>query len=128
MSRRPNLICFFTPASLAFFSADRTLTIDRDDVNICDFTLPSLLSAAAAERRLGRVKSQIFTSSRSMVKVRSAEKNAKLAGVKKQIRFGRLDISWLDAKLDENSVDLVVSYPPQFRNGVDSFSVAENRK
>src|SRR3989338_3451448 len=92
------------------------------------FAVAEKEAAAAAERRLGRVKSQIFTSSRSMVKVLSAEKNAKLAGVKKQIRFGRLDISWLDAKLDENSVDLVVSYPPQFRNGVDSFSVAENRK
>ena len=65
-----------------------------------------------------------------MQHVRFAEKNAKIAGVNKLIRFSRLDIEWLDAKLDENSVDLVVSYPPQFRSvsNNDSFAAAENDK
>ena len=75
-------------------------------------------------------KPKILASSSSMQHLRGAEKNAKIGGVNKLIRFSRLDIEWLDAKLDECSVDLVVSYPPQFRStaGNDQFAVAENRK
>ncbi|MBI2549696.1 RNA methyltransferase [Candidatus Woesearchaeota archaeon] len=85
-------------------------------------------AAAAAKRRIKGAKPQILSSSQSMQNVRFAEKNAKIAGVNKLIRFSRLDIEWLDAKLDEQSVDLVVSYPPQFRGGNDDFAVAENEK
>ena len=65
-----------------------------------------------------------------MQHLRGAEKNAKIGGVNKLIRFSRLDVEWLDAKLDGNSIDLVVSYPPQFKStaGNDQFSVAENKK
>ncbi len=40
-----------------------------------------------------------------------SEKNAKIAGVEKDIRFSKIDIEWLDTKFDERSLDLVVSYP-----------------
>lgn len=87
-------------------------------------------AAAAAKKRLKGAKPQILSSSQSMQSVRFAEKNAKIAGVNKLMRFSRLDIEWLDAKLDEQSVDLVVSYPPQFRStaGNDQFAAAENKK
>ncbi len=87
-------------------------------------------SESAAEKRNKSVKPKILASSSSMQHLRGAEKNAKIGGVNKLIRFSRLDIEWLDAKLDERSVDLVVSYPPQFRStaGNDQFAVAENRK
>ena len=75
-------------------------------------------------------KPKILASSSSMQHLRGAEKNAKIAGVNKLMRFSRLDIEWLDAKLDERSVDLVVSYPPQFKStaGNDQFAAAENKK
>ncbi len=87
-------------------------------------------AAAAARKRAKGMKPRILASSPSMQYLRSAEKNAKIAGINKLIRFSRLDIEWLDAKLDEQSVDLVVSYPPQFRStaGNDQFAAAENRK
>lgn len=87
-------------------------------------------AAAVAKKRAKSSKPQILSSSQSMQSVRSAEKNAKIAGINKLIRFSRLDIEWLDAKLGEKSIDLVVSYPPQFRSaaGNDKFAVAENEK
>ncbi len=85
-------------------------------------------AASAAKERAESSKPQILSSSPSMQNVRFAEKNAKIAGVNKLIRFSRLDIEWLDAKLGEHSIDLVVSYPPQFRSGGNSFAAAENEK
>jgi putative N6-adenine-specific DNA methylase len=45
--------------------------------------------------------------------VKAAEKNAKIAGLNKLVRFSRLDVEWLDTKFEKNSVDLIVSNPPK---------------
>ncbi len=45
--------------------------------------------------------------------VRSAEKNAKIAGVNKQVNFTRMDVEWLDTKFEKHSVDRIVSNPPK---------------
>jgi 23S rRNA G2445 N2-methylase RlmL len=45
--------------------------------------------------------------------VKSAEKNAKVAGLNKQISFTRMDVEWLDTKFDKESVDCIVSNPPK---------------
>jgi tRNA (guanine6-N2)-methyltransferase len=45
--------------------------------------------------------------------VKAAEKNAKVAGLNKQINFSRLDIEWLDTKFEKGSVDIIVSNPPK---------------
>jgi 23S rRNA G2445 N2-methylase RlmL len=45
--------------------------------------------------------------------VKSAEKNAKIAGLNKQIMFTRMDVEWLDTKFDKESVDCIVSNPPK---------------
>ncbi|MGM5487393.1 MAG: THUMP domain-containing class I SAM-dependent RNA methyltransferase [Nanobdellota archaeon] len=50
----------------------------------------------------------------SMLKnVKAANKNAKIAGIHKALRFSRIDISWLDTKHKEKEVDCVVTAPPQ---------------
>jgi len=41
------------------------------------------------------------------------KKNAKIAGVQKLLTFSRLAVEWLDTKFDKESVDCIVSYPPQ---------------
>lgn len=92
------------------------------------FSMALKESEAAAKHRLKKSAPGIICASDSMQNVRFAEKNAKIAGVNKLIRFSRLDIEWLDAKLDERSVDLVVSYPPKFKSGSGDFAKAENRK
>ena len=107
----------------------RLLPFSKTDFNDF-FAAVEKESAAVAEKKNKSVKPKILASSSSMQHLRGAEKNAKIGGVNKLIRFSRLDIEWLDAKLDERSVDLVVSYPPQFRStaGNDQFAAAENRK
>jgi len=45
--------------------------------------------------------------------VKASEKNAKIAGVNKQLNFSRMDIEWLDTKFEKNSVDRIVSNPPK---------------
>ncbi|MBI3036846.1 hypothetical protein HYY73_03805 [Candidatus Woesearchaeota archaeon] len=97
-------------------------------LNLAEFFAAEKEAAAAAKKRVKSSKPKILSSSSSMQNVRFAEKNAKIAGVNKLIRFSRLDINWLDAKLDEHSIDLVVSYPPQFRSGQGVFAIAENDK
>jgi putative N6-adenine-specific DNA methylase len=39
----------------------------------------------------------------------AAKKNAKLAGVDKLINFSKMDLDWMDTKIDEKTVDLVIS-------------------
>ncbi len=83
--------------------------------------------AAAAKKRLKTSKPVIKSSSDSMQVISFAEKSAKIAGVNKLIRFSRLDIEWLDAKLEERNIGLVVTFPPQF-SGSGSFSASTNSK
>lgn len=44
--------------------------------------------------------------------IEASKKNAKLAGVDKLIMFSKMDLDWLDTKLDEKSVDVVISRIP----------------
>jgi 23S rRNA G2445 N2-methylase RlmL len=41
--------------------------------------------------------------------IEASKKNAKLAGVDKIINFSRVDVEWLDTKLEKNSVNCIVS-------------------
>jgi 23S rRNA G2445 N2-methylase RlmL len=45
--------------------------------------------------------------------LKCAEKNAKIAGLNKQINFTRMELEWLDTKFEKESVDRIVSNPPK---------------
>ncbi|MAG91402.1 hypothetical protein CMO83_01880 [Candidatus Woesearchaeota archaeon] len=45
-----------------------------------------------------------------------SKKNAKIAGVDKQINFSRVELEWLDIKFKENSVDVIITNPPTSKN------------
>lgn len=45
--------------------------------------------------------------------LKATQKNAKLAGISKNINLSKIDIEWLDTKFEKNSVDLIVSDPPR---------------
>jgi 23S rRNA G2445 N2-methylase RlmL len=49
----------------------------------------------------------------------SAKKNAKIAGVDKDINFSRSDVEWMDTKLDKESVDKIITQPPQPTKNLD---------
>ena len=45
-----------------------------------------------------------------------SKKNAKIAGVDKQINFSRVELEWLDIKFKEKSIDRIVTNPPTSKN------------
>jgi len=49
----------------------------------------------------------------------SAKKNAKIAGIDKNLKLSRCEISWLDTKFKKNSVDKIITYPPQESKNID---------
>ena len=60
-------------------------------------------------------KCRIVCADPKLSMVRSAEKNAKVAGVHSAIRFSRQDADWLDTKYEENEVALLVGILPNLK-------------
>lgn len=74
---------------------------------------------AAIDEKIDLKKKKIFTYSSSIGHVRSAEKNAKIAGINKTINFARVDLEWLELRFDKNTLDAIVSYPPGISKNSD---------
>lgn len=55
--------------------------------------------------------------------VQAARKNAKIAGVIDFLEFSRTDVEWLDVKFEHESIDRIVSFPPQLSKSVNKKSV-----
>ena len=58
-------------------------------------------------------KDSIFAFDHQIRHVNSTKKNAKIAGINKSISISKLGVRWLETKFDENSVDMIVTHPPQ---------------
>ncbi len=58
-------------------------------------------------------KTKIYCFNSQMRFLSGAKKNSKIAGVNKNITFGRVDVEWLDARLSEKVVDVIVSSAPR---------------
>ena len=54
-----------------------------------------------------------------IMNINAAKKNAKIAGVNKSINFSRMDVEWLDTKLDKESVDKIVTHLPELTRNAD---------
>lgn len=48
----------------------------------------------------------------ALAHVKQSQKNSKIAGINKKIKFSRIEIDWLDTKFKKESVEKVVSYLP----------------
>ncbi|MEM4336949.1 MAG: THUMP domain-containing protein [Candidatus Woesearchaeota archaeon] len=59
------------------------------------------------------IKIKIFAYDALAHNIKSAEKNAKIAGVNKKITFSRTEVEWLDTKFKEKSVDKIVTNAPR---------------
>lgn len=55
-----------------------------------------------------------------MKHVTGMQKNAKLAGVEKNITMSKVSIDWLDTKIDEKSIDLILTDPPKFNKRLNN--------
>lgn len=65
-----------------------------------------------ADKKINKEKLNITGYDNSMKFVNYAKKNAKIAGIDKQINFSRVDVEWLDIKFKKNSVDKIVTDVP----------------
>ncbi len=64
------------------------------------------------DKQIKSEKSDILAYDSQLRNINAAKKNAKIAGMQKQIKFARFDIEWLDTKLQKESIDKIVTYPP----------------
>lgn len=58
------------------------------------------------------VNNKIYCFDELLTNLNASKKNAKLAGIEKFLSFSRIETSWLDTKLGEKSVNLIVTQPP----------------
>lgn len=55
--------------------------------------------------------------------VAAIKKNAKIAGIEKSIVISRIDVDWVDIKVEEGTVNCIVSYPPQLTQRNDKKTI-----
>jgi len=71
----------------------------------------------------------VFNFSPVIAHLRNCEKNAKIAGVNKFIKFSRIDLQNIDLKFKDGSVGCIVSFPPLISKRADDAKVlAEYRE
>ncbi len=58
--------------------------------------------------------------------VRQAQKNAQIAGVKKIIELSKIEVSWMDTKFKEATVDCIASNMPVYSERVDKKAVEKS--
>ena len=64
------------------------------------------------DKRIKKTIKNIHAFDRLLSNIHSAKKNAKVAGVDKNISFSKLEIEWLDTKFEKNSIDKIVTKLP----------------
>jgi|SRR3989344_6677059 len=63
-----------------------------------------------------RPNSEIYAFDHLFKFVDFSRKNAKIAGVEKLLNFGRTELEWLDLKFKKESVDRIITNPPESKN------------
>lgn len=64
-----------------------------------------------ADKSIKKKKSSLYSFDHSFKYVDYSRKNAKIAGVDKQINFSRVELEWLDIKFKKESIDRAVTSP-----------------
>lgn len=63
-----------------------------------------------------KTKTEIYSFDHLFKYVDYSRKNAKIAGIDKQINFSRVELEWLDIKFKKESVDRIITNPPSSKN------------
>jgi len=64
------------------------------------------------DKKIKKSVKGIYAFDKLLGNINSSKKNAKIAGVEKNINFSKADIEWLDTKFEKNSVDKIVTKLP----------------
>ncbi len=67
----------------------------------------------AIDKKIKEKETSITLLDNNFANIQAARKNAKIAGILKQIKFSRESIEWLDAKFENNSIDKIAGFPIQ---------------
>ena len=76
------------------------------------------------DKKAKKAKAKVYCYDNLFKYVDYSKKNAKIAGVDKQINFSRIELEWLDIKFREKSIDRIVTNPPTPKN--DNFDKIYN--
>lgn len=68
------------------------------------------------DKKIKKNKLKIFASDSNSFSIKCSEGNAKAAEIHKNIKFLRMDIEWLDTKFEKESIDRIVTNPPQLKD------------
>lgn len=71
------------------------------------------------DKKIKRSKVKIYGYDSIFGYITSSKKNAKIAGINKELKLSRCEISWLDTKFKKSSVDKIITYPPQQSKNID---------
>ncbi|HLC58864.1 MAG TPA: THUMP domain-containing protein [Candidatus Nanoarchaeia archaeon] len=63
------------------------------------------------KEKINKNKLNIYASDSLLYNLRSAEINAKIVNINKEIDFSRQDIDWIDHKFGKNAVDKIITFP-----------------
>ena len=67
-------------------------------------------------KKIKKAKAKLYGYDHLFKYVDYSKKNAKIAGVEKQINFSRVELEWLDIKFKKESVDRIITNPPTSKN------------
>ncbi|HZX44367.1 MAG TPA: THUMP domain-containing protein [Candidatus Nanoarchaeia archaeon] len=93
-----------------FYSKDKFAFLKFKPLKKTDF---AKLLGKQDKKILKIKKADVMCFDSNMLNLNAAKKNAKIAGINKLIDFSRKDTEWLDTKLGKESVDLIVTHPPE---------------
>ncbi len=64
------------------------------------------------DRKIKKIKTNIYSYDEQQRNLKAAEKNAKIAGVQKQINFSRTELEWLDVKFKKAEIKKIITRMP----------------
>ena len=71
---------------------------------------------AKIDKKFNKKVTKIFSYDHMFKYVDFAKKNAKIAGIDKQLNFSRVEVEWLDIKFTKECVDRIVTYLPSSKS------------
>lgn len=77
------------------------------------------------EAMLTEITGKNYCVDASMPSITAAQKNAKLAGVNKQISFSRMELEWFDTKFQEKEIDHIITCPPELSKRLNLSIIAK---
>ena len=96
-----------------YFSGFPVNYYNKDKFAFLKFSKISKSFFGSIDKKISHSKASIYGYDSVLGYITSAKKNAKIAGIIKELKLSRCEISWLDTKFKKNSVDKIITYPPQ---------------